>query len=295
MSADTPSSHYEALKRRFDQLTRTDAAKAALDAINTLEQQITDLPTRLNGVRSRGYAFAAHLESAAESLRDRWFSIATDLKDEATRLADDLRKAVETVRNYFTKADNLSANPEMLSGFLPTISEQIEQLEAQAKAIQDSVRARFEAIDAEAKELLRDLSRIDGYLSDIDKAAFTLESGEAVFITASAEWIADERGKEKPNGILYLTDQRLIFQQDEKVGKRLGLFGGSSVQEVRWIIPISGVTNVRSENKGLLGGKDMVYIASGGAETTIEVKGGVAAKWWVEQIERARSGNLDRA
>ncbi len=294
MSAEPSNSQFEALQSRFTELTRTDAAKSVLDAIAALERQVSELPNRITALRGRGYAFAAELETSAESLRDRWHQIATDLKAEAESIAVDLRQAVETTRNYLTKAESIVAKPQILEGLLPGITTQLEQVEAHVQALKTRVSAQFETLDDEAQELARECGRIDSYLSDLDEAAFTLETGEALFITANAEWSADERGKDKANGILYLTDQRLIFQQDEKVGKRLGLFGGKEVKEVAWIIPVSSITNARSENKGMLGGKDMVYVTGDGAEMTLEVKGVVGAKWWVEQIERARSGSLDR-
>lgn len=294
MSADTPTSQFESLKSRYEELTRTDPAKAAADAVEALERQITELPEKLRGIRHRGYAFAADLEATSESLRDRWYAIATDLKADAARIAAEFDRLVETAGNYLTKAEGLTAKPETLQSFLPNINSQIDQIEATVESVKTSLRARFEEIEERVEEVVRQLTQIDFYLDAIEQASFNLENGEALISAAHAEWVETGRSGDDPDGTIYLTDQRLLFEQDEKTGKRLGLFGGKEVQEVKWIMPLNSITNVRAENKGLLGGKDMIYITANGADTTVEVKGGVAAKFWVEQIERAQRGDLDR-
>ena len=53
---------------------------------------------------------------------------------------------------------------------------------------------------------------------------------------------------------------------------------------------------MKAEKKGLLGGKDMIHLKlSEGdfAEMTLEIKGGVDADWYAQQLNRVIRGELD--
>ncbi|MFW5709248.1 MAG: hypothetical protein ACOCX5_03405 [Chloroflexota bacterium] len=91
-------------------------------------------------------------------------------------------------------------------------------------------------------------------------------------------------------------EQRLMFEQKEKVGKKLGLFGGKQVQELEWEVPSHRVEAVEFENKCLFGGKDMLHFLSVVGDPypriTVEIKGGADNKFWVKQINRMISGAI---
>ena len=68
----------------------------------------------------------------------------------------------------------------------------------------------------------RAAATINWYLDQRDEASFPFLAGEALFLAAKAEWVATGKGKDDPDGILYLTDQRLVFEQKETTGKKAG-------------------------------------------------------------------------
>ena len=57
----------------------------------------------------------------------------------------------------------------------------------------------------------------------------------------------------------YVTNQRLIMEQQEKKGGFLGI-GGHKVQQLAWEAPLSAVQSVSSENTGLFGNVDLVHL-----------------------------------
>jgi hypothetical protein len=127
-----------------------------------------------------------------------------------------------------------------------------------------------------------------------DEAKFDLSAGESIYMVAEAEW---DDGGEKPDGYLYLTNQRILFEQKEKVGKTFGMFGGKEVQELLWQEELSFLQEATNEDKGMFGGKDMVHMTfDAGASygnLTVEIKGGVDSSVWSTQINRAASGKIE--
>jgi hypothetical protein len=136
------------------------------------------------------------------------------------------------------------------------------------------------------------LRKINWMCDRKDEASFDFLAGESMFLVAEAQW---DDGGDKPEGFLFLTDQRLVFEQKQKVGKKLGMFGGKEVHEEKWNALLPQVEKVEAENKGMFGGKDMLYITLGSGasypKVIVEVKGGVDCKFWQKQIQRMVSGD----
>ncbi|MEO1444536.1 MAG: hypothetical protein AAFV33_29355, partial [Chloroflexota bacterium] len=93
----------------------------------------------------------------------------------------------------------------------------------------------------------------------------------------------------------YLTNQRIIFEQKERKGGVIGI-GSKKEQELEWETRLSAVDTIKVENKGMFGGKDMMYFSLNDGdlrEVTVEVKGGADNTFWQKQINRMISGNLE--
>jgi hypothetical protein len=137
------------------------------------------------------------------------------------------------------------------------------------------------------------IHQIQQYLERAQEAHVSWTPAECLFSAVEARWL--KGNKDTPAGILYLTDQRLIFEQKEKVGGRFG-FGGEMVQQELWAIPVGAISEVRPEDKGVFGGKDLVHLTlrSGDyAELSLEIKGGIDSKAYAHQLNRVINGDIE--
>ena len=177
-------------------------------------------------------------------------------------------------------------------GSTPGTGARVETVESMLETAHSRIEALYETLETDTAQALNQLRTING-LDQRDEPLPVSARRVAVFAT-KAEWL---EGKDKPDGILYLTDQRLLFEQKETTGKKLGLFGGKKTQELEFNLPLHQITKVEPENKGFLGGKDMLNFTLGtGApytKLTVEVKGGVQSKFWAAQIQRMIAGETN--
>jgi hypothetical protein len=255
---------------------------------------LASLPAELGRARGRGYAFARYLEQKIEVLTSSWQHAQAQVRLRLGERLAKLRPAVDQLEAVMRKAEITAANPMEIGEVLPVIRGQIQTLEAAVEAGQSHLRPMYETVAQDVHETVAQLQKIHWYCDMKDEASFPFLAGEALFLAAQAEWV---NGRGNPDGILYLTDQRLVFEQKEKTGKTLGLFGGKKVQEVEWVLPLAQIERVIPENKGFLGGKDMLNFTLGAGapfgELVVEVKGGVACKFWAAQIQRMARGEAD--
>jgi len=280
----------DSLQSEYDTLQRDISFDELLNEVSEVTRKVATLPDDITRARGRGYAFAAYLERKAELLDKRWDEMRQQVQRTIQSENYRTRAAFDDVRERMQKANIYRAKPTGLDSLLPEIEREINVLRGQVDTVQSRLQNEYSTLKTDIDQTVAQLHNIHWVLDQMDEASFKLNAGEAVFLAAQAEHQATGRGKDDPDGILYLTDHRLIFEQKETTGKTLGLFGGKKVQELEWEIPLNKIDSVIPENKGFLGGKDILQFTfkPGAAlsQAQIEVKGGVQAKFWATEIDR---------
>lgn len=281
---------FNTIRSRYDTVERGADLSDLVREVSSLRDNLAKLPEEIRRMRERKYIFAAYLENKAEVLAKRWDEIRDEVSYAIRDSAERLHAEVEARRFRIQKATNASGNPTLLANILPEIESEINSLDRMYDSAKSRIRDMYSSVRQETDKTLEQVRKIHGYLDERDDAKFEFLAGENVYLVSPAEWVAGE----KPDGNLYLTDQRLLFEQKEKTGKKLGIFGGKHTQELEWEIGLNQIESVEPENKGLFGGKDMLHFTLGAgapySKITVEVKGGVAAKFWAAQIQRMIRG-----
>jgi hypothetical protein len=291
------TSHYSSLRRRYDQLHGDATLTDIVSGMSTTTNTVVGLPDDIAKIRSRGYAFASYLEQKAEVLGKQWRDVRRNVERAVETEAENLRRDIDQVRILVEQADKITSNPTVLGNRLPGIERELTDAETKLNAAKSRIKETYSALEQDISGATRQLSDINWYLDQRDEASFPFLAGETLFLAAKAEWVQTGKGGQDPDGILYLTSQRLVFEQKETTGKTLGLFGGKKTQELEWDIPLNQIEKVEAENKGFFGGKDMLYFTLGSGakfdKITVEVKGGVACKFWAAQIGRMMTGGVN--
>lgn len=292
--AETLKATLEAQRKQFQGLISRVKLTDIVRQVTQTGRAIEGFPDAISKLRSRGYVFRSYLEDKVEVLATQWDAVQGKIDEWIEREADALSAELDKAEALF---DRIDENPTITVADKRDsirVGTMMEVLETKVVAAEDQIKAIFDSLKQETDNTTRQIREIEAILTLKDESGVTFNAGENIFLAARAEWVD---GGEKPNGILYLSDQRLVFEQKETKGKTLGLFGGKKVQDVLWDAPVTLVEKVESENKGFLGGKDMLYLtfASGApyAQITVELKGGVSNKLWETQIRRMIRGELE--
>lgn len=290
-------SKYNGLQSRARRLIAGANLNEVMQDIKDIDSDIIKLPGELARMRSRGYTFASNLDPQVQLLSQKWGPKRDQLQRMIEQEVSALRAEGRQVENLLNDANRQLGNPFASTDVLTNLEREINDLDATVKAAEQRVQSEFEILDHTVSEIVEQVQDIHGYLDQQDEASFPFLTGEKLFLAAHSEWIMADKGGQDPDGILFLTDQRLIFEQKEKTGKMLGLFGGKHTQELKWQITLDQINGVEAENKGLLGRKDFLYITLNSAapysQITVEVKGKANGKFWAEQIQRMTQYILD--
>jgi hypothetical protein len=261
------------------------------DQVNTDTQQAAQ---QLSDLRQKGYQFGAGWQQTLEQdLPQRWRamepSVRDAIRDESARLE------AESKRAHWQMATAEKYGADVKPAEVEAAEKEVEELADKVDEAARAIERRYEPLQRELNAIERGLRGLDWVFEQRDEASFAFLNDEALVNAVKAEWVKTGKGRKDPDGVLFLTDKRLIFEQKETTGKTLGLFGGKKEQEAELILDVANITDVAHEDKGMLGGKDMLHLkASAGPETdiTLELKGGADNEYWAQLLQQVADGSI---
>jgi hypothetical protein len=270
------------------------------DSIEDLKTDINGFAEQIKSLRKRGYAFEKELEARAEVFEKDWSSIEPGLINQIEEEVQGLTRSLKPLESQITAVAGDSSAPKVLQPRVERIKSQVETIEGRVEAIEDSIRGRYDDFSGEVNKFNYYLDKLDWTLTELSEASFDLLATESAIMAVKAVWSKGEKQKKgDPKGVLYLTDQRLIFEQKQKVATKKVLFVATEkelVQETLWEIPVVLVEEIKSRDEGFLGKDDYIdlQLKSGAPLDLCRLHIWQPGEEWVSLVNRARAGEFDK-
>ena len=289
----------QSLKSDIDTLRGQVALASLRDQVSDLHNGTLGLGQRLKELRGRNYVFEKTLEARAEDMGMRWGTIRglvdSQLISQSNMLQNDLR-SIDAQLPQLMAVQNSVGMAQPLYAALRT---SVDGLESRVSAAQTAVTNLFEDYEHEYRGLDQHLDHVTWALDRRDEATFQLLPAEGMVMAVEALWAKD--GKEDgsdPKGILYLTDQRIIFEQKEEIVTKKVLFVATEKQKVQKLqieCPVSLVDKVDASKQGMLKNEDHIEIrfASGAPVEVAHFHIWQDNATWQQLINRAKSKDFD--
>ena len=213
-----------------------------IDRIEDLGSEVKGLDQRIKSLRGLGYAFERELEGKAVDFNKEWIKIQPGLKSRVEKESQELQRSLKPLENQITAVAGDSSAPVSLRPRVERIQSQVETLEGRVEAIEDNIRGEYDGFSSKVNKLKHHLTKLEWTLTEINEASFDLLATESPIMAVKAVWAKGEKQtKTDPEGVLYLTDQRIIFEQKEKIATKKVLFIATEkqlVQETLWQAPV---------------------------------------------------------
>jgi len=256
-----------------------------------VETNLSLLPTEIEELRTRGYVFRSFLENKVNVLAEQWEEMDNRVAREVSKHTRELERDSDTAENALRQAMGGRASQ------VARAESAIETLERKVRAAQSAVEATYEPLQQNVNQTKSQVKQIRWLLDQIDEADFQLYPAEDPVAACKAQYL--EREDEGPEGLLYLTDGRLIFERKEEVATKKVLFittEKETVQEFIFEIPIGQVDEVKAVDKRkLLKRKEMLELLfapeadlSGATLRLINAQN----EEWAKLIGRVKSGEI---
>jgi hypothetical protein len=255
--------------------------------LEELENEVRELERALTGLRARGYAIEKGLESDIKVISAQWDRVTANAGKTIDLQAAILAGQAQSINQKMTRLAGMSANLAAARPVYLELKSAIASAEAGAAAALDTVYGQFDDYAAEVEGLAAHLDWVDWMLDALSTASFQLLATESG--VAAVEAFYTRPGMEPENGLLFLTDQRVIWE--DRVGD----------YEVKLEVPLSRVEGVSVDVAGADGEEDEFLVFRLGAGSPVgEARFDIAAnvgEAWTQMVGRARSGgySTDRA
>ena len=294
--SDSPAARLQSLRSRWQSLSTKATLNDAASALAKTTSQILGLADEIAGLRGRGYAFHWEWEVRAAALKNEWPAA----QQQAIRLLNTRARGLANLSNQAELTVRQAAgSPSKLT----TLDGQLDGLERQIEAAKKEIAAQVAPFDAQVGDLAGEMEKVDFMLGVVESGVVKLFPDECGVAAFPANMVLDK--KEKDEGVLLLTDKRLIFiHEEEKVLKKV-LFivtEKKTVRTLRWAAPIGAVDTLAAEDKGGflgMGAKELLTINFDDKakdvpkQVIMHLTQGTENETWRALIMQVKSGDIE--
>jgi hypothetical protein len=280
------------MQQRFDSLQESLLMTGVQDDISEIETALSLLPAEIEELRTRGYVFRSFLERKVEVLAEQWEETRGRVSREADQRARELEQESDVAARKLRQA--MAGKPAQVA----RAESAINTLNSKVSAARSAVEAMYATHQENVNQTRSQVEDVRWLLDQVDEASFSLYPAEDPVAACKAQYM--ETKKEGPEGILYLTDERLIMEQKEEIATKKVLFittDKEKVQELIFEVPIGQIEEFTTTDKGFLGHKEMLDLRftheADLSFATLRLHG-VDNEEWAGLIGRVKSGEITK-
>jgi hypothetical protein len=287
IKAGNPELEAEArsLQSRFERVDRSANLGDIYDDIGNIEELFTNLPSRLSQLRTKGFVHSAHLETRVDDLDDQWDKkvrpqVERQLQTEIQRIDREMN-GMHPLLASLAKPNEGSL--KMFEMKLDTIDRTVSETVSNLQKLYQGIRQGLSEVDEEVEKAEWMVARL------AESPEIKLLKAEAPLMAVGAEWERTGRDDDDPDGILYLTDQRIIFEQNEQKATKKFLFITTASEKVQKLLVDEQVKDIvriehKEERRGFsLAQDDLLMLEFGGqakiTRAQFHLKGQDSADW----------------
>lgn len=263
--------------------------------LTSLDANLKHALSLLESAREKGYKYQKDLEEMAYEAMSRWQEIRGDVEA-------NVRQQIGWMQNSLAPIDaqvqrlNAALDSTLAASMLNELDSEVDAVLARIGETEDTIESAYADIEEKAQHLNARLTTIHWALTQAEEASFAFEREEDLVMAVAARW--DYEGKNDPEGVLYLTNQRLIFERKEKVATKKVLFITTAKELVQQLMigqALGNIQGVKAQNKGLFGHQDFIEVTFKDAKIGVVPfhLNGQDAEAWVRWIEGALSGKIE--
>lgn len=253
-----------ALKSKVGNLQNRVRLNQARDALEDLQTKVNSIGQRVANLRAKGYVFEKELENQARTLTEQWATLAPGVQQQVNVQAASLQAALHPIETQMAQLNTAAHNPATARPLLATIQSNVDLLEDKVSAAERSIRGMYDKFDNAVYQLTKHLTDIEYMLAQLAEASFQLLPTEAGIAAVKAVWCrTGKEQKDDPQGVLFLTDQRILFEQKEEVATKKVLFVATEKKKVQNLMletPVALLDVVTTSKAGLLKNEDHIEI-----------------------------------
>ena len=271
MTTPTPmqqiTSEVNTLKSKINSLQDGARLTKARDALEDIQTTINSMEQRVANLRQRGYVFEKTLETQAIDFARQWTVILPNVQQQLNAQSAPLSARLRAIETQLPRLTASLNNPISARPILNNLQTNVSSLESSISSVERMISGMYDTLNNQVQKMGNHLTEIEWMLTQISEASFKFMPNEGgVMAVKSVWWKTGKEQKDDPEGVLYLTDQRLIFEQKEEVATKKILFIATEKQKIQNLLldtPVAMVEDIKTSKQGMLKNEDHLDIVFG--------------------------------
>ena len=262
--------------------------------IAKLDKDLSHALNLLESAREKGYYYESDLEEIALAAMNSWEEVKQPIEADIERHSRLLEQNLPSLNTSIQSLNNSLAGNAGAKA-IQNLNTEVDRVMDAIEDAEREIESVYSDIESKVYTLTSRLTTIHWMLTQLDEAGFEFEGDEELVRAVKCRW--DQDGDDDPEGILFLSNQRLLFERKEKVATKKILFVTTAkelVQEVLIDQKLTAIEETKSKNKGLFGQKDFVEIKFASAQpgTVLFHITGQDSDAWIRLIQDAKTGKI---
>jgi hypothetical protein len=294
------SDDIRALQNKIGSLQQSVQLTKTRDTVEDVQTNVNGMTQRILNLRTRGYVFEKDLESQAQAFVNSWALLYPNLQAQINLQSNALVNSLRPIEMQMPQLASMAGNPAMARGLLASLQAAVEGVESKVTASERALDGMYNQFNSQVYAASKHLNDVDYMLTQLAEAAFKLLPTEAGIAAVKAVWAkSGKEQKDDPEGVLYLTDQRLLFEQKEEVATKKVLFVVTEKKKVQGLLleaPVALVEKVDISKQGMLKNEDHIEMRfqSGAPVQMAHFHIWQENTAWQALINRAKSKDFDK-
>jgi uncharacterized coiled-coil protein SlyX len=272
----------------------------ARDAVEDLQTTVNGLSQRVATLRTRGYFFEKDMENQAQVFVQSWQLLYPNIQSQINLQSSTLVGSLRPIEMQMPQLNAAASNPGLARGLLSSMQSSITMLENKVSAAEKTIEGMYDNFNNQVYQFTKHLDEIEYLVKQLAEASFQLLPTEGGIAAIKAVWCkTGKEQKDDPEGVLYLTDQRILFEQKEEIVTKKVLFVATEKQKVQKLqieCPVALVDKVETSKQGMLKNEDHIEIrfASGAPVEVAHFHIWQENTIWQQLINRAKAKDFDK-
>jgi len=284
------------LQARYEDLQNKVKLGDLRQQVSQAADQVKAVADTLTSVRGRGYTLDKGLDEGVSSLNGQWAQAQAAAVKQLDEQVPALAASLQPLESRMLMMVAASTNPAVAQPMVAVVRTTLDAVEKRLKTLAESIAALLKAPAEQAKALEARLSTINDMLKLFAEATFKLQPGESPVAVERAAWFrhGDKKADDDPDGFIFLTTRRLLFEQNEKVATKKFLFittASETIHQLLLDVPLAQVGAITPRDMGFLGLGEHIDVAFDGASVpAAHFQLGADNVKWQKMIEDAKAG-----
>jgi predicted nucleic acid-binding Zn-ribbon protein len=292
-----PQLHPElsALQYSLSNLQNMSSYDDLVDDIQDLDADLKHAINLLESARDKGFRYQKDLDDMAHKAASAWQSIFESVMQDTRAEAQAVQSTLNPLTSQVSQLNSRLNNPTLAHTYLRSTQSLTNNLMQDISGKRRQITSRYADIEASVYKLTARLNVVHWALGQLSEAKFSLGDREDIVMAVKARW--DQEGDDDPEGVLYLSNKRLVFERKETVATKKILFITTEkelVQEVLFAEDVKSIKENKAQGKGLFGHQDFLEVDFGGKLKKVSLHlEGQESQDWSGLLDAVRSGKIE--